>query len=116
MGVLQQELVEVQRLLAVYKERLHLLNIKSPVLALVALAEVGQYDIYHCHFKRKIWQLEHEKELLIAKIGLENYRELWAGMDEIARESSFVQDQIMDIKGIITELEQPCGQDGSYVE
>ena len=51
---------ELMRLLALYRERLHLLDTRNPALALVALGKEGEYARYRAHFTRKIWQLEAE--------------------------------------------------------
>ena len=54
--------LEIYRLLALYRQRLRLLDDMDPRLALVALGEEGEYARYRDHFKRKIWQLEAELE------------------------------------------------------
>ena len=56
------EMLELMRLLALYRERLRLLDSRNPALALVALGEYGEYARYREHFTRKIWQLEAELE------------------------------------------------------
>ena len=54
------DMFELRRLLALYRERLQLLDSRDPGLALVALGEEGEYARYRWHFTRKIWQLEAE--------------------------------------------------------
>jgi hypothetical protein len=103
---------EIQRLLELYRERRRLLTTRDPALALVAQCEIGLYDTYMDHFKRKISILEHELEILDAKLGLELYREQWEAMDDFKREGSFLPDQMSDLEDIIEELsrenEMPC--------
>ena len=109
---MEAERRKVKELLETYRERQHLLETRNPVLALVAQADIGLYDTYQGHFKRKIWQLEHELEILDAKMGLEFYRDQWEAMDDFKREGSFLPDQISDLEDIIVELsrenEMPC--------
>ena len=59
---------ELYRLLALYRERLRMLDRRDPRLALVALGEEGEYARYRAHFTRKIWQLEAELEREDGKI------------------------------------------------
>jgi len=103
---------EIQRLLEMYRERRRLLSTRDPALAIVAQCEAGLYDTYMDHFKRKIWILEHELEILDAKLGLELYRDQWEAMDDFNREGSFLPDQMSDLEDIIEELsrenEMPC--------
>lgn len=105
MGDLKADLRETRRLLALYKERLSLLDTRNPALALVATAQVGEYDRYRSHFTRKIWQLDYDVQLMEAKLGMEYYQQQWREMGDYEREASFLPDQMLDLEDIIQELE-----------
>ena len=104
MKSLEAEKLKVQELLETYRERQHLLETRDPALAIVAQAELGLYDTYRDHFKRKIFTLEGELEILDAKIGVEYYRAAWRALEH--EEGSLLPDQIADLEDLIHELQE----------
>ena len=109
MKSLEAEKVKVQELLETYRERQHLLETRDPALAIVAQADIGLYDQYRDHFKRKIFTLEGELEILDAKIGVEYYRAAWRALEY--EEGSILPDQIADLGDRIYEMEERDARD-----
>ena len=101
---MEAEKLKVQELLETYRERQHLLETRDPALAIVAQADIGLYDQYRDHFKRKIFTLEGELEIIDARMGVEYYRAAWRDLE--CEEGSLLPDQIADLEDLIHELEE----------
>ena len=109
MKSLEAEKLKVQELLESYRERQHLLDTRDPALAIVGQADIGLYDTYRDHFKRKIFTLEGELETIDAKIGMEYYSSAWRALDY--EEGSIIPDQIADLEDLIYEMAERDARD-----
>ena len=106
MALIQELMIDehtTKRSLALYRERLNLLDTRNPALALVAMAEVAEYPRYRAHFLKKISLFTDDLRLTGLKLALARMQQRWGEMDECQQTASFLTDEMGTLRCIIEE-------------
>ena len=106
MALIQELMIDehtTKRSLELYKERLNLLDTRNPALALVAMAQVSEYDRYRAHFLKKISLFTDDPRLTGLKLALARMQQRFNAMDEYEQTASQLPDEMETLRDLIFE-------------